>query len=205
MLNQTNNQPSASAPRSTNRARIATMLAGTLIGGSLLLASGCGDASAKQEASAAGSSANAPSTPLDQAIITGDNDAVRAHIIAGTPIDEPNAMGDTPLSLAAVFGRAYAAEVLIDAGADLESRNRSGATPLFNAAFFCEPEVLKLLIDAGADTATTDANGYTVGQVMETPWAQIRPVYEGIYRAINLPFDADRIEKARPEIARMLD
>ncbi len=29
MLNQTNSQPSASAPRSTNRARIATLLAGT--------------------------------------------------------------------------------------------------------------------------------------------------------------------------------
>ncbi len=145
-----------------------------------------------------------PAISLEAAIVRGEDEAVYAHLLAGTPINTPNATGDTPLSLAAVFGRVYATEVLLGAGADLETKNRSGVTPLFNAAFFCHAEVVRLLIDAGADTQTTDANGTPIRQVMEMPWDQIRPVYAAIYIGIGIPFDEDRIRTTRPKIAAML-
>ena len=163
---------------------------------------GCGDADGPYETSVARSPA--PAVSLDAAIVQGDDEAVRAHILAGTPIDTPNASGDTPLSLASVFGRAYACRVLIDAGADLESRNNSGTTPLFNAAFFCHPEIVRMLIEAGADTETTDANGVSIASIMETPWAQIEPVYAAVYGAIGIPLDTEQIRSIRPEIAAML-
>lgn len=168
-----------------------------------LLATGCG-----QEDDIAEAHADHPPVPeisLDAAIMKGDDHAVHAHIIAGTPVNTPNMTGDTPLSLAAVFGRAYAAEVLVGAGAELETKNMSGATPLFNAAFFCHPDVVRVLKDAGADTGTTDANGTPIRQVMEMPWAHIKPVYSSIYSSIGVEFDAERIESMRPQIAAMLD
>jgi ankyrin repeat protein len=186
--------------RNATRARTA-IFAAILAAPSLLL-TGCGQADAEQQAHA--DRPPAPEISLEAAIIQGNDDAVRAHIIAGTPINTPNATGETPLGLAAVMGRVYAAEVLVGADAELETRNNSGTTPLFNAAFFCHPEVVRVLIDAGADTGTTDANGTPIRQVMETPWAQIEPVYESVYRAIAMPFDADRIESTRPTIAEML-
>ncbi|MCA9311714.1 MAG: ankyrin repeat domain-containing protein [Phycisphaerales bacterium] len=146
----------------------------------------------------------APAISLDAALIEGNDHAVRDHIIAGTPVNTPNAAGDTPLSVAAVLGRTYAAEVLIDAGAELEHRNNSGTTPLFNAAFFCHPEIVRVLIDAGADTGTTDASGTPIRQVMEVPWEQIEPIYAAVYGAIGIPLDASRIQSMRPQIAAML-
>lgn len=167
-----------------------------------LFTTGCGEADADQQAHAAGQAA--PQLTLDAAIVAGDDHAVHAHILAGTPVDTPNAEGNTPLSMAAVMGRTYAAEVLIGAGAALESKNLAGTTPLFNAAFFCHPDVLRLLIDAGADTGTADPNGVTILQVMETPWEHVKPIYSAVYASIGVPFDAARIESMRPKIADML-
>lgn len=186
----------------TSKSLIATILTATTLTPTTLLVTGCGEADSAPQAHA--DSPPAPEISLGAAIVGGDDEAVYAHILAGTPINSPNVTGDTPLSLASVFGRTYAAEVLVGAGAELEIRNKSGATPLFNAAFFCHPDVVRVLIEAGADTKTTDANGTPVLQVMEMPWAQIEPVYESLYRAIGMPFDAERIESTRPKIAELL-
>ena len=97
------------------------------IAGAALLIGGCGESVDRPAP---------PSITLAAAIVSGDDHAVRDHIVAGTDLNAPNETGDSPLSLACVFGRTYAAEVLIDAGVDLETTNNSGATPLFNAAFF---------------------------------------------------------------------
>lgn len=196
-----NRKSNRHAPR-TAAARTAITLAAALLTANALVATGCGPTDNDRQSSA--EQPAAPAIPLDAAIVRGDDNTVRDHIDAGTPVNTPNATGDTPLSLAAVFGRAYAAEALVSAGAELETRNNSGTTPLFNAAFFCHPEVVRILIDAGADTDTTDRNGIPLKQIMETPWEQIEPVYSAVYSAIGMPLDAERIKSSRPQIAAML-
>ena len=178
--------------------RTAILFTATLLAPVLCL-SGCGEAESTAQAPTP-----APSVTLEAAIVSGDDHAVRDHIIAGTSVNTANAAGDTPLGIAAALGRTYAAEVLVGAGAELEVKNKSGTTPLFNAAFFCHPDVLRVLIDAGADTTTTDANGMPIQQIMAVPWEQIEPVYAAVYRAIGVPFEAERIRTTRPQIAAML-
>jgi hypothetical protein len=182
--------------------RITAALITATLTAAALLATGCDETEGVGHAHA--DLPTAPSMSLEAAIAEGDDDAVRAHIDAGTPLDTPNAFGDTPLSVAAVLGRASAAAALVNAGAGLEVKNHAGATPLFNAAFFCHPEVVRVLIDAGADTGTADAMGTPIRMVMETPWEQIEPIYAAVYGAIGLPLDAERIETTRPRIAEML-
>lgn len=165
------------------------------------LFSGCGESPAPEatpsrtepaaqpasDAPSAGSASNteAPGLSLEAALIAGDDEAVLGHI-------------------AAAMGRADAVRALVDAGASLETRNGSGVTPAFNAAFFCHAEALRVLIDAGAETATTDQNGTPIADIMATPWEQMRPVYAMVHASVGLPFDAERIELARPEIEAML-
>ncbi|MEL7484366.1 MAG: ankyrin repeat domain-containing protein [Planctomycetota bacterium] len=170
--------------------------------GSSLVLIGCGESEGAVPIEAA--THTAPDTSFAAAILKGDDHAVHAHVVAGTPVNSTNATGDSPLHIAAALGRVYAAEVLIGAGAELEPLNGSGVTPLFNAAFFCHAEVLQRLIDAGADTSVTDQNGLTIRQIMELPWTEMRPIYEMVYKSLGLPFDEQRIRDARPGIAEML-
>ena len=174
-------------------------LAAVLLTSTIAL-TGCDDSVSKPNASAP----KAPDISLEAAIVSGDDHAVRDHLMARTPVDTRNVTGDTPLSIAAVMGRAYAAEILIGAGAELETTNHAAVTPLFNAAFFCHPDVLRVLIDAGARTDVTDQNGIPIQQIMTAPWDDIEPVYAALFRAIGMPFDVDRIEATRPKIAAML-
>lgn len=180
--------------------RTTAALIGALLAAPALLMTGCDEA----EEGGHAERSPAPAISLEAAIVQGDDDAVRAHILSGTPVNTANATGDTPLSVAAVMGRVSAAEALVGAGAELEVKNNAGTTPLFNAAFFCHPDVVRVLIDAGADTSTTDQYGTPIWQVMEVPWEQIEPVYTGVYGAIGIPLDAERIESMRPQIADML-
>lgn len=166
------------------------------------LVAGCGESEAP--ANAATSAAAVPTMTLDTAIIHGDDQAVYAHIVAGTPVNAKTMTGDTPLHIAAALGRVYAAEVLIGAGAELEVTNGSGVTPLFNAAFFGQTEVLQKLIDAGAHTNVTDQAGTPILEIMDLPWEQIRPIYELVYSSIGMPFDEHRIKDARPRVAELL-
>ena len=182
--------------------RILPLAAASALFGPTAMLTGCGEPTTGVSTEV--SNRVTPSISLDAAIIEGDDQAVYEHILAGTPVTTKSMMGDTPLHIAAAMGRPYAAEVLIGAGADLEAKNSSGVTPLFNAAFFCHAGVLETLIDAGANTKATDQNGVAIRQIMETPWDQMRPIYEMVHRSIGLSFDEKRIEAARPEIAAML-
>lgn len=176
--------------------------AAALLIGSGVCPVGCGESDTGSSTEV--SSASAPDISLDAALLAGDDHAVREHIIAGAKVNTKNMTGDTPLHIAAALGRTYAAGLLIEAGAELETKNMSGVTPLFNAAFFCQADVLEALIEAGASTNTTDQNGTTILQVMEMPWEEIRPIYEMVHTSIGLPFDEQRIEAARPDIAAKL-
>lgn len=182
--------------------RFAALAAVTTALGSIGVLTACGESDAGPAAIVPIPSD--PSMTLDAALIQGDDDAVRAHIIAGTPLNTRGTTGDSPLHIAAALGRSNAAAALIHAGAALEATNTSGATPLFNAAFFCQADVLHMLIDAGASTDVADQSGTTIRQIMDVPWQQIRPVYEMVHRSLGLPFDETRIRSARSSIAEML-
>ena len=174
--------------------------------GSGAVLAGCGEADAAADA-ASDAGVSSPETPdiaLDAAIMQGDDHAVHAHIMAGSPVNSKNMTGDTPLHIAAALGRLYAAEVLIGAGAELEATNSSGVTPLFGAAFFCHADVMQALIDAGANKEVADQTGTSIRRIMAMPWEQIRPIYEMVHSSIGLPFDEQRIRDARPGIAELL-
>jgi len=186
----------------SNRFTLSLIASGALVA-SLGVAStltGCSESAAEPETIIPA----APRVSLESAIVAGDDQAVYAHIIGGTPVNTRGVTGDTPLHVAAALGRSYAAEVLVGAGADLEAENTSGVTPLFNAAFFCHTDVLQALIDAGARTDISDHSGTALLYIMETPWEQVRPIYEMVYTSIGMPLDEQRIQDTRPQIAAML-
>lgn len=182
--------------------RVAVFAAAASASAVFTLLTGCGESGAP--AGAAVGSPAAPGMSLDAAIMQGDDEAVRAHIVAGTPINTKTMTGDTALHIAAALGRNYAAEALIGAGAELEATNASGVTPLFNAAFFGHADVLQQLIEAGAETSATDQTGTPILSIMEMPWEQIRPIYEMVHSSIGIPFDEQRIKEARPRVAELL-
>lgn len=148
-----------------------------------------------------------PEITLHEAVLMGNLKAVEQHINAGSDIDAQDQYGSTALIVAATFGATEAAELLIDAGADLTITNGEGSTPLHVAAFFCRVEIVKALIDAGADVNAVNLAGRTALDSVSAPFAEVKPVYDGIGESLaplGMKLDYKRIEKTRPEIARML-
>jgi len=131
--------------------------------------------------------------------------AVKQHIAAGTDLEaRDNGSGSTPLVIACVMGRTEAAEALIAAGADLEAKNNEQTTPLYNAAFFCHPETVELLLKHKANVNTTDKNGTPLVDVMAASWEAVAGIYQFVYSAIGLEFDAEEIKTTRPLLLKML-
>ena len=93
-----------------------------------------------------------PSIDIHGAVLTGNLEAVKQHIEAGTDINKKEPMsGSTPLMSAATFNKPEIAKVLINANADLTVKNNDGGTALHTAAFFGRIKIVQLLIDAKAD------------------------------------------------------
>ena len=92
-----------------------------------------------------------PAMSLIDASATGDLDAVKKHIAAGTDVNQldldEQGDKDSCLGVAAAFGHKDVAMALIDAGADIGYRNKNGSTPLHIASFFCYPEITKVQIE----------------------------------------------------------
>lgn len=178
-----------------------------------LLTSSCAQASKNANAdsdgsSQAGETVEKPSIDIHTAVLSGNLEAVRQHIEAGTDINEKDQMsGSTPLISAATFGQVEIAKALIEANADLSLTNNDGATALHTAAFFCRVEVVQLLIDAQADKTVKNNFGATPRESVMGPYADIRPIYEMLQEQlspIGLQLDLEEIEKKRPVIAMML-
>jgi hypothetical protein len=150
----------------------------------------------------------APDIELQEAVITGNLEAVQQHIEAGTDINKKEQMtGSTPLITAATFNKTEIAEVLIDAGADLSIQNNDGATALHVAAFFCRVEIVQMLMDAGADKSVRNNFGVTARESVMGPFPQVKPIYEMMQQQLQpfgLELDLEEIEKTRPVIAMML-
>ncbi len=149
-----------------------------------------------------------PEIDIQRAVLSGNLEAVRQHIEAGTDINKKDAMsGATPLISAASFGKTDIAKALIDAGADLTPKNNDGSTALHVAAFFCRVEIVQMLMDAHVDKTTLNNYGATARETVMGPFEQIQPIYEMIQQQLGplgLQLDLMEIEKTRPVIAMML-
>ena len=179
----------------------------------VLLTSGCAQSSNNSKAQAdnmveAKSVIEKPKIDLQMAVISGNLEAVKQHIEAGTDINQKEAMsGSTALISAASFGKIEIAKALIDAGADLSAKNNDGSNALHVAAFFCRIEIVQLLIDAKADKTILNNYGATARQTVMGPFEEVKPIYEMLQQQLGplgLQLDLTEIEKAHPVIAMML-
>jgi len=73
--------------------------------------------------------AKSPDISIFNAAITGNIEAVKQHLAAGTDVNAKNKIGSTPLNYAALKGHEEIAELLIAAGADVNARDKDGKTP----------------------------------------------------------------------------
>lgn len=171
----------------------------------LLLTVACGsnDTSAQNKPGQA-----APSIDIHTAVASGNTEAVKQHIAAGTNINEKDPFGgSSPLISAALFGKTDIAKILIDASADINFQNNEGSTALHTAAFFCRPEVVKMLLDKKADKTIKNKYNATAYESVAGPYSDVKSVYEMMQQMLGpmgLKLDYAYIEKTRPEIAAML-
>lgn len=100
-------------------------------------------------------------SPVADAAMRGDADAVRSLVARGEDVNEAHGDGMTALHWAARNGDASLADFLLRAGADVGAGTRIGAyTPLHLAAQAGAGEVAELLLAAGADPgAATGSTG----------------------------------------------
>ena len=149
-----------------------------------------------------------PETDLHTATISGDLEAVKQHIRAGSDLNVEDPFGgSSPLITAAVFGRPEIAKALIEAGADINFQNNDESTPLITAAFFCRPEIVKMLLEKGADKTIRNKYGATAYETVAAPFGDMKSSYEIMGKALGpmgLELDYAYIEKTRPVIAEML-
>lgn len=152
--------------------------------------------------------AEKPKIDIQAAIVSGNLEAVKQHIEAGTDINMKDQMsGSTPLITAATFGRTAIVKALFDANADLDIKNNEGSTALHAAAFFCRIEIVQMLLDAGADKTIKNNHAATPRDAVIVSFDQMKPVYETIKKQLEplgLKLDLKEVEMARPVIAMML-
>jgi cytohesin len=89
--------------------------------------------------------AKAPDISIDFAAESGNIEAVKQHLDAGTDVNVGRLSGITPLHYAAYHGHKEVAELLIAKGADVNAKDVTGRTPLDSAIFRNHPETANLL------------------------------------------------------------
>jgi ankyrin repeat protein len=160
------------------------------------------------DASQAEAAVEAPDVDIHTAVLTGNQQALKQHIQAGSNLNEKDPFGgSSPLITACVFGKTEEARILIDADADINFQNNDGSTALHSAAFFCRPEIVKMLVEKGADKTITNKFGATPYQSVAGPFAETKPAYDMIGKLLEpmgLKLDYTYLEKTRPVIADML-
>lgn len=149
-----------------------------------------------------------PAMDFHTAAMTGNIEAVKQHIAAGSDLSEKDPFGgSSPLISAIVFDKTEAAKLLIDAGSDLTFKNNDGSTPLHVATFFCRTEIVKTLLAKGADKSAKNNFGSTPIEIATAPWDVMKPIYEMQQASLGgfgLELDLKRIEKTRPVVAGLL-
>lgn len=184
-------------------------MTGALVLSALLLTSGaCQQKKADAGSTKSTTDVKPPQVDIHTAVVTGNIDAVRQHIAAGSDINVKDPFGgSSPLISAAVFGKPEIAKVLIDAGADLNVQNNDGSTALHCAAFFCRPEIVKMLLAKHADKTIRNKYNATAYENVSGSFKDMKPAYDMIVNALapmGLKLDYAYLEKTRPEIAAIL-
>ena len=108
--------------------------------------------------------AAAPESPLADAAMQGDAEAVRELLDRGADVNAPQGDGMTALHWAAYRGDVGVAELLMRAGADVKTQTRIGSyTPLHLASQAASAPLVEMLVEAGGDVhARTTNSGATV-------------------------------------------
>jgi uncharacterized protein len=165
-------------------------------------------ATAQKQTATSSTSKVAPKIDIHAAVVSGNIEAIRQHIAAGTDINQKDAMGgSSPLITACLYEQKEIAKLLINAGADINFQNNDGSTPLHVAAFFCKPEMVKLLLEKKANKTIKNKYGSTAIETVAGPYSEIKTLYEQMKQMlapIGVKLNLGYIEKTRPVIASML-
>lgn len=103
-----------------------------------------------------------PGVSLNDAIVTRDGDAVKAHLDAETDVNAADANGITPLIAAVTSGQPDVVRLLLSAGADINARGPEDRTALLYAIQAEQPEMALLLLEQeGVDLEARDSHGST--------------------------------------------
>jgi ankyrin repeat protein len=105
-------------------------------------------------------------SPLIEAVKSGDTAAATALIERRADVNTPEADGTTALHWAAHNGDLELVARLIRAGAKANARNEYGATPMSEAAVTGNAALIELLLKAGADVESPNADGQTALMVV---------------------------------------
>ncbi len=168
----------------------------------------CKDKSTTTQQASSSTKVEAPAIDIHTTVVSGNIEALKQHLAAGTNINEKDPFGgSSPLISASLFGKTDMAKILIDAGADLNFQNNDGSTALHTSAFFCRPEIVQLLLDKGANKTIKNKFGSTAYESMVVPFADVKQVYDMMGQMLapmGLKLDYPYLEKTRPVIASML-
>ena len=149
-----------------------------------------------------------PSVDIHTAVVSGNVEAIKQHIAAGTDVNEKDPYGgSTPLISASLFGKTEIATILINAGADVNVQNNDGSTALHVAAFFCRPEIVKMLLGKNANKAIRNNYNSTAYESVAGSFGDVKSTYEMMEKMLGpmgLKLDFAYVEKTRPMIAEML-
>ena len=115
-----------------------------------------------------GLSAQGQTTPLLQAVLTGERVAVQRVIASGADVNAANRYGVTPLVLAAQRGRGDLIELLLKAGASVktaEAKLPEGQTLVMHAARTGDIASLRALITAGSNVNARETRTGTTAAI----------------------------------------
>jgi ankyrin repeat protein len=102
------------------------------------------------------SSETQPQIPIHDAALSGNLEAVKAHIENGADLEATNQQGHTPIMLASFNGHTEIVQLLIENGANVNVTDQKKLTPLHFAASGAFPEAVELLLENGAEINATD-------------------------------------------------
>lgn len=143
---------------------------------------------------------------LAEAAAKGDLAETKRLLALGAKVNDRKPRGgSTPLSDAALHGRLEMVRYLLKRGAKVNATNNDGNTPLHVAAFLCREDIVKLLLEKGASPTTKNGRGETAVDVVSSAWSkELAGFYTGIGSSVGIKVDLKHIERARPQMAKLL-
>jgi len=143
------------------------------------------------------------------AAMTGHIAIVEKYLAAGNDIEATGPLGCRLLFHAAALGQTDIVKLLIEKVAKLDAQDGEWPTALAVAADFCQREVVELLLENGADPTLKVPSGVDVRQTalesVTEPWSEeMAGGYFTLGIIFHHPFDLERIERDRPEMAKLL-